>query len=62
MKIYQDFKYKQSHVVIQESSISRGYQFKALVNGMSLGCHITEQEAKNEAIRFADKIYSNKAS
>lgn len=59
LTVYQDFKHKGSHIVIKESSIARGYQFKALVNGMSLGCNINEQEARNEAIRFADKVYEN---
>lgn len=59
-KIYQDFKHAGSHIVIKESSIARGYQFKTLVNGISLGCYLTEDQAKNEAIRFSELIYSNK--
>lgn len=62
MKIYDQFKYKGASVKIQESAIARGYQFKCLVNKMSLGCFETEIKAKMDAIQFIDRAEQAKLS
>ena len=56
LKVYKDFKHNGYRCIVRESSIARGNQFKALVNSMSLGCHETEEKARQEAIRFADLL------
>ena len=58
MKIYQDKKYKGARIIIKESSSDKGYQFKTMVNNISLGCLPTEAKATISAINFIDKVRS----
>ncbi len=56
MKIYKILDYKGAKITIKESESIKGYQFKCLVNSISLGCLPTKEAAEKEAITFINKL------
>ncbi len=60
MKIFERLNYKGFKITILESTSIKGYQFKCLVNNISLGCLPTKNIAKQEGIKFIDNIVKSK--